>query len=427
MKTRSKIIAAALILAVLASFSASTFAGAEWDARWTEIKENACPLAVTPGAEADSLNFCWLTSLFAGTGIEISENADMSDAQRLTVYRRPTISLGKVNFATAENLKPATRYYYRYSDGKNTSPAYPVKTVAEDSARFMFCSDPQIGRSGDPNSDEVLSRDALGWNEAVDDAFARFPDIDMILCAGDLVERAYSETQYKAFMSPAAVKTVPLATAIGNHDFYTPNYSWHFHNPNSNNWELLRSPAGNGYYFRVNDVLFIVLNSNNYNYFDQRKLMSTAVKAHPDAKFRIAMFHHSPFDIKTDEETLARSLYPGLCDEFDIDLALTGHSHVYSRSYFIKDMKIIDAVKNENGEYADPEGTVYFTANSASGSKYGGIPENPSRDYCAAANQNERQQYSIIDAANGRLSITTYSVGLTEPTDETVVIVKRSF
>lgn len=414
----------AFLLAVIFLFSAFTCAyAAEWNESWESIKQGDCPISLTPGADSSSMNFSWQTKLFAKTDFEISQSPDMSGSEKIEPQKKISILFHQINRVTAEDLEPATSYYYRYSDGAEMSEVFTFSTADSGEVQIMFCSDPQIGRSGDEKLDEVLSRDTLGWTRTVDEAFDKFPGIDMVMCAGDLAETAYTQLQYKAVLSPAELRSVPMAAAIGNHDFYMPNYSWHFNNPNSDVFELFRSPAGNGYYYCINNTLFIVLNSNNFNPIDQCRIMSTAVKEYPDAQFRVAMFHHSPFTPRTDESTLSRYVFPKLCDKFDIDVALTGHDHIYSRSHFIEGLEIIENSQNEAGEYVSPQGTVYFTANSASGSNFSSAGDNIT-EYCAAYNQNRIPQYSIISISQGRFEIATYSVGSYEPVDEAFVIIK---
>ncbi|MBQ6600231.1 MAG: metallophosphoesterase [Clostridia bacterium] len=119
-----------------------------------------------------------------------------------------------------------------------------------------------------------------------------------------------------------------------------------------------------------NDVLFIVVDSNNFFPSANRRVIKNACKAYPDAKWRVLMMHHSPFDASGADDIgnkFARFTVVPYIDEFDIDICLSGHDHYYSRSYMIKDEKITDDTI-ENGVYKNPEGTLYITQNSSSGS-----------------------------------------------------------
>ena len=60
------------------------------------------------------------------------------------------------------------------------------------------------------------------------------------------------------------LSNVPVAPTIGNHDSKFANYQNHFNVPNAYTEEQNATPAGNDYYYTYGDVLFIVLNTNNY-------------------------------------------------------------------------------------------------------------------------------------------------------------------
>ena len=74
----------------------------------------------------------------------------------------------------------------------------------------------------------------------------------------------------------------------------------------------------------------------------------------------------------------------------------------------------------------NPKGTLYMTANSASGSKfYELIPTQ--QDYIAERSQNWLPSYSVIDMDSDSFSITTYQItaeGKVEAIDDTFTIQK---
>lgn len=56
-------------------------------------------------------------------------------------------------------------------------------------------------------------------------------------------------------------------------------------------------------------------------------------------------------------------------DEFNVDICLTGHDHTFSRSYQILDGNVVD-YDISSGSVTNPDGTLYITTGSGSGSKY---------------------------------------------------------
>ena len=66
-----------------------------------------------------------------------------------------------------------------------------------------------------------------------------------------------------------------------------------------------------------------------------------------------------------DPETmiLLNAVFSPIFDSFDVDLVLTGHSHLQGRSHFIYESSVVG--KAESGQtYTDPRGTVYLNTNA---------------------------------------------------------------
>ena len=74
----------------------------------------------------------------------------------------------------------------------------------------------------------------------------------------------------------------------------------------------------------------------------------------------------------------------------------------------------------------DPQGILYMTANSASGSKYYELI-GTQQDYVATRSQNWLPSYSIITMTDSRFQIDTYQIlndGSVESIDDTFTIIK---
>ncbi len=417
------------VLATVIAFSALSFNSSavgtfeEWLQGWDTIDNGTGYITLTPGEDETKINFSW-QSPSLGESIVIGKSADLSDGEKLKVKTSLNLFAAEwTHTATADNLEKGTIYYYSYTVNKTESEVYSFTTDTDDSTKVLFVTDSQIGRSSG-TQEEIYQNDTYGWTKTLDTAFEKNSDIDFILSSGDQVEDSYSEEQYTLFESPTVLRSAPIAAAIGNHEFYTPNYRHHFNNPNSKTFSLFSWPAGKGYYFSHNDVLFIVVDSNNFFPSANRRLIKNACKAYPDAKWRVLMMHHSPFDARGADDIgnkFARFTVVPYIDEFDIDICLSGHDHYYSRSYMIKDEKITDDV-SENGVYKNPEGTLYITQNSSSGSNYSGTGDEIS-EYCEFALQENRTTYSILEIKGDALKLTSYHTDTNEKFD-TVTIEK---
>ncbi len=411
------------ILIFLSSLAGTSAAGnftteEEWAANFQNMKGNNSVIALTPGTDESEMRFAWLSSpIDFAPKFKLGRKADLSDAKTIAVKNEPTVIGLLSNKVTAENLKPNTVYYYSYTVKGMWSKTESFKTGTGTEFKAIFMSDPQIGRSGDGKLDRVLSRDSYGWNSALESALATHPDTGFLLCGGDLVNTGTRKAQYNLLLAPKTLRSLPFATAMGNHDFYFPLYSDHFNNPNVFKGSPLLAPGGNGYWFRRGQALFVVLDSNFPIPGSQETLLKEAAEANPDALWRIVMMHHSIYGSYQGDDgpaNLWRGYY-AIFDKFNVDLVLSGHDHVYCRSYPMRDNKMT----------ADGKGTVYLSANSASGSKYSPEPENTPW-YAATCHQLRVPSYTVLEFTQGKLKLNTYRTDTSEKVDDEYVMTKTS-
>lgn len=433
MKKTQKILALLLTLALTVSLFTFT-SGAiesqeEWlEKNWSEIVESKGSLLMTPGEDNTKMNFSWQSSFkSAKAEIEVATKQDMSDAESLDVSTRFNIFCFEYTHeATASELEADTTYYYKYYADKKWSDVYSFKTTDAGSTRVLFVSDCQIGRYRQGTDEEILQHDTYGWYKTMELATEKNAGINFIISTGDQVEDSYSEHQYSLMESVPQLRNYPIAAAVGNHEFYTTNYSSHYNNPNRNTDVPFRDPAGNGYYFLYNDILFIVLDSNVVVPSTHRKIIKAACEAYPNAKWKVVSMHHSPYDANAAKyftSKITRATITPFFDEFGIDLCLSGHDHYYSRSYIVKNNKVTDDVLHNN-TYTDPKGTLYVSANSSSGSNYNGIDTENVGPECDVWFQSDTPCYSIMDVKDGKLTVTTYETGNNGVVD-TISIIKK--
>lgn len=385
-----------------------TFSDEERDytaSQWEVYQADETVITLSVGSKAGSIGFSWLSETSDGTQkIKISESEDMADAGELEVKSSFNLFAKKTNKASADNLEEGKTYWYSYTEKGEWSKPESFKIQPADNYTAIFVSDSQIGRSGDADNLDVLINDTCGWQRTVRMATERYPDTAFIISSGDQTEQGFSLTQYKAFLSPSQLRSYPLANAIGNHDFYFPAYSYYSNNPNTVR-ELFAMPAGNGYYYSYGDALFIVMDSNDFFAFDQARLISKAIKAYPDAKWRIAVLHHSAYSADYDQDDFAfdRGAFAPLFDAYDIDLVLSGHDHMYSCTYPVYASEVSEG------------GTVYLQASSSSGSNIHSANKN--LDVIRYAFAEEIPTYTALEFKDGSLTINTYRTDSDEVID----------
>ena len=339
---------------------------AEFSPRWSQIQADNTVISVTPGATVGEIRFAWLSSSTdSNPAFKVSENSDMSDFEESEVVTTDAIENLRSNKVTVTGLEQGKTYYYSYTENGVWSEAQPVTIQPTDELTVLYVSDAQIGRSGDETLDEILIRDTCGWNYTVEKMLTAYPNAAFAISGGDQFQSPDSLVQMKAYLSPEALRSLPVANTIGNHDDDSALYGEIFNNPNEVD-ELMPSEAGTGYYYTYGDVLFITINSNNNFMFDTAKVLREATQAHPDTKWRVVTMHHNPYSasLSDDDFSEERIFFSSLYDLYDIDLCLSGHDHFYSRT---------DTMYA--GKVTDGEGTVYVQSSSASGSNYDSLPE----------------------------------------------------
>ena len=241
------------------------------------------------------------------------------------------------------------------------------------------------------------------------------------------MDRFDNETQYASFLKPEALRSLTLATNIGNHDSNGINYQEHFNLPNESSSQG-DTPASGDYWYSYNGVLFLSLNSNNMSTAEHKEFMSSAIRAYQAANngaeplWKIVTFHHSIYSTASHMEDgdiiQRRNGLPQVFKELDIDVVLQGHDHVYTRTYMM-DGGAVSA--NENYTYASgaekaptavtaPSGILYVTANSASGSKYYDLHAGYNYNWAAVRDQSKKPSISKATVSENTFTITTYNV-----------------
>ena len=376
--------------------------------KWDSICADDSVISLTPGAQQGELRFAWLSAEGEKEpSFVISESSDMSSALEFEVTSSNAIDDYISNNVTVSGLEEGKTYYYSYTKNGEWSTPAPVTVQPDDEFTVLFISDAQIGRSGDENLEEILIRDTCGWNYTVNKMLTQNPNAAFAISAGDQFQSADSMIQMKAYLSPDALRSLPVANTIGNHDNDSTLYGDIFNNPNEV-FELFAGKAGTGYYYVYGDALFITINSNNTSLTDTARVLRKATEAHPNTKWRIVTMHHNPYSASHGDNHFSdrRLLFSSLFDCYDIDLCLSGHDHIYSRTSAMY-----------AGKITETEGTVYMQSSSASGSNYDSLPSELSSSLVTAFDERV-PTYSALTFSADELTIVTYRTDTDEIIDE---------
>lgn len=475
-----------------------------WEANWEETATDFTKVSIAPGEDETEINFAWYS---LKTGEEATPVVHFGTEGKMRAFTGvagnvdPALTGGvayEFNHVKVTGLRPGTNYTYTVEkNGVETEEAAFYARSTEET-KILYVGDPQIGASkGQPQNGGKLvetagvgntaaKNDGFAWNRTLEAAFAQTPDINFIISAGDQVNNTgkAKEEEYAAYLAAEALKTVPVATTIGNHDSLNADYAYHFYNPNPTQNGM--TEAGGDYYYSYGDGLFIVLNTNNYNVAEHAATIKEAVESDPYATWRVVTIHQdiygSGLDHSDTDGMILRTQLTPVFDSYDIDVVLQGHDHTYSRSKLLygdgqvhsgyefrlneegtdydwdnaynvasgekialdpeetdtEGAAALAAFQADNNCYTiestvgntvtNPKGILYMSANSASGSKYYELI-GTQQDYIAARSQNWLPSYSVITMTKTSFKIESYQVledGSTEKIDDAFTIVKSA-
>ena len=479
-----------------------------WSEEWETIKDDWTQVSMSPGSDETQMNFAWYSKDGEQTGFVYGTNSDLSGGQSAEITQTAAQEGYVSNKVTLEGLQPGTTYYYQV-EGKEIESF----TTDDDTSSFsfVFVGDPQIGSSNEEKAktpediqkptfltaqSEAVRNDTFNWNYTLERAYAKTGNTaSFILSSGDQIQTnaekvkdgTVSEMEYAGYLSPDIMKSVPVATTVGNHDADNANYTYHFNTANLSDLGD-NGYVGGDYYFTYGGALFIILNTQDTNVSEHKQFIEQTVAANPDCKWRIVTLHQDIYGSaehsnEPEITNLRYSLVP-IFEENDVDIVLTGHDHAYSRTKMLKggqsttgfeytddefdeqldkDLDVGDSTEtryeapaNIQDDTTDPaeqryleylhsvmdddavleltegqdvaidsEGIMYLTAGSSSGSKYYDLVPRQ-QTYIASRWQQDVPTYSVIDVTETTLTLNTYRTDTDEPIDTQFMLVKSA-
>ena len=479
-----------------------------WSEEWETIKDDWTQVSMSPGSDETQMNFAWYSKEGEPAGFVYGTNSDLSGGQSAEITQTAAQTGYVSNKVTLEGLQPGTTYYYQV-EGKEIESF----TTDDDTSSFsfVFVGDPQIGSSNEEKAktpediqkptfltaqSEAVRNDTFNWNYTLERAYAKTGNTaSFILSSGDQIQTnaekvedgTVSEMEYAGYLSPDIMKSVPVATTVGNHDADNANYTYHFNTANLSGLGD-NGYVGGDYYFTYGDALFIILNTQDTNVSEHKQFIEQTVAANPDCKWRIVTLHQDIYGSaehsnEPEITNLRYSLVP-IFEENDVDLVLTGHDHAYSRTKMLKggqsttgfeytddefdeqldkDLDVGDSTEtryeapaNIQDDTTDPaeqryleylhsvmddeavleltdgqdvainsEGIMYLTAGSSSGSKYYDLVPRQ-QTYIASRWQQDVPTYSVIDVTETTLTLNTYRTDTDEAIDTQFMLVKSA-
>jgi len=361
-----------------------------------------------------SMSVSWRTDPSVNTSFaEIVEANDdpgsVKDALRLNAITKVLVSkhgsyktlqwegvAANYHSVTFRDLKPNTLYTYRVGDGDHWSEWFQFMTagISGDKLSFLYFGDAQT---------DLLSM----WAKVIRKAYAQEPGAELMVHAGDLVNRAERDEEWGEWFEAGSFvhATIPNMPSPGNHDYGRGENEMEL----SPFWRPQFTLPDNGpdgleetcYFTDVQGVRFISLDSymveESDEYLRKQKMwMENVLKTNP-GKWTVVVFHHPIFSPKsTRDNKRMRDTFTPLFDRYKVDLVLQGHDHTYARG-----MSKIPMQRK-----GDRSGTMYVV--SVSGPKMAGSGVAP-KSWMDRSALNT-QLYNVISILDDKLEFRAYTV-----------------
>ena len=263
-----------------------------------------------------------------------------------------------------ENLKPESLYRFRIISDNCATNWQNLRTAGDRNFQMLLFSDSQC-------------IDYRIWQRTATVAAQNFPDAEIFVVNGDLVDNGQDFKQWRKWYNAANILLQEriFAPVIGNHECY--NSYWldclptgYLHNfklpPNG-----IKNFGGYFYSFDYGAAHFFILNTQFFEIEKFNAGMQEAQKywlkndaAKVNRPWKIVLMHKSIFNrARNDFVDEAKEYFLPLFDELQIDLVFTGHLHTYRNAG-----KIFEQKKS-------PRGTTYILCGRAGDQNYTHEPE----------------------------------------------------
>lgn len=420
MRSCSKKFLCFLLTAVLVALSViptTAMSQDSWENVWSSTDAQA-GLVMFVGSDESERNFTWYTETQNTPSVIVSTSVTFNGAEEYLGTSVKATDGDYANHVTVTELEADTVYYYKCISGEYESEVYSFKTEDDNEFKAVYMTDIHI--TGDKDNVESLKETSFKFNNTLEDVLAKESDVSLVLSTGDQASDGL-ECEYKAFATSPILKSVSVATTIGNHDLKGAEYKTFTNLPNEYDDAKISSYIGDDYWFVKGDVLFLVVDSNNASGKDHFKFVKKAVESNPDVKWKVMMAHHDLYSgripSRESENGLLRMLWAPIIDEFGIDLVLLGHSHYYTVTDVLYNNKIVAPLEST---MTDPNGTIYMVSCSINRPRADddiGLNEEIGFDYLT-----QEPTYNILTCKNDSITVESYEVGAEEPFNSFTIV-----
>ena len=266
--------------------------------------------------------------------------------------------------AIIDDLNRGRQYVYRVGFDSIWSEWFQMTMPSpkRDGLKFIYFGDAQ---------NDVKSL----WSRVVRQAYQKMPEVDFMLHAGDLIDKANRDLEWGDWFHAGGFLNamIPSIMTPGNHEYFKGRLSRHwkpqFNLPQNGPRELKETC----YEINFPQVKLISLNAERIGRLDAKGSIQAnwldSVLTNNPKKWTAVTMHYPIFSSKSDRDNFElRSLVKPIFDKHHVDIVLQGHDHSYGRG----------SVKNTDGGTSVREQrfrTMYVV--SISGPKMYEIGEQP--------------------------------------------------
>lgn len=273
------------------------------------------------------------------------------------------------HYTYTDKLMPGIKYFYRVGCMQNkqwSQWGYFITDDKDSSFSFLHITDSQAS-----TVEEFLS-----VNKALSNAFQTTGKPEFLVSTGDQVEIGLDANQWHMYFDTLKefFMTTTLVPVSGNHELLTMPVFYHFYL----NLEMKHIC----YSFEYGNAVFIIFDTNDPFLTNQIEWAKN-ILANSEKQWKIVAFHKAPFSSGTHADDIGvnnirETLVPILA-EYNVDLVLNGHDHIYCRTYPInaqgqiaeQENKIIEQTQEGYKKYIyhNPQG-VFYVINRCIGIKF---------------------------------------------------------
>ena len=386
-------------------------------------------------------NFAWTAkTVFVGKNTMALKYRKVGDSEWITVdavKETETINTADEDYYKCDisSLAPDTEYEYKIGKKESDKESdwtkiFKFRTAKESIDEFTFIA---VGDTQGITWNGLTSGDKgfMFAMAAYQEAFEEVKNPAFILHTGDVVEAGNNKNMWNMYFKAlnGYGTSTPMFAAIGNHDSWgRPLYfDYHFNHPNNggnaaldqsfknkvtdgNILQLFGNADETIYSYDYGDAHFIVLNTGSYCNQDkhiidaQREWLTNDLEANKDAKWKIMLFHEPVYHRAGAGES--RPWLHDVIETYGVDLVIQGHSHLATRTYPMKDGKIVTKAVDETIEKGI--GTVYTTIGSTALNHDGANDAKYEEEIGFLATPTPTQSaYTTVTVKNDKIVVTT--------------------